>query len=390
MTASLHDSGRFLQALLRLGVDASTAAPAPPAWGPEDWRGFVRVADHHGVGSLVGDIARRRAPGLLPPVVAEHFAAHLRNTAARNLAVARDLVAIVRALDAAGVRVLLLKGLALAHGVYGNLGLRSAGDIDLLVAPADAVRAAEALVGLGYVAENTATGAAFSAERLPVDYECHFDRAGSTEVDLHWGVAPWYMGFRVEFDDLWRDRATMEFAGASIAVPGRADLLWYLCAHGSRHLWCRWIWLYDVALALSQATEDQRARAAALARERRNAAFIDGGLAAAARYLTGAPVDAAGERGLRPMAPVAEKCLLHRHEQPSNNVDFALCHMRMLDSASAKATCARHLFGNAARSPGLIFRATEEDRRAVPLPRWLHFMYPAVRPVRLALRRGRR
>lgn len=390
MTDPSTEHGRLLQAILRLGVSDAPAPAAPAAWGEADWRAFVRAADHHGVGTLVGDIARRRAPGLLPAVVAEHMAAHLRNTAARNLAVARDLVAIVRALDAAGIRVLLLKGLALSHATYGNLGLRSAGDIDLVVAPGDAVGAAKIIEGLGYAAELTATGAPFSAARLSIDYECHFERAGGTPVDLHWGLAPWYMGFREDFGELWQRRASMQFAGVSIAVPGRADLLWYLAVHGSRHLWCRWIWLCDVALVASQASEAELAEAQQLARVRGNAAFARGGYAAVAHLLTGAAVDAAGKRALRPMLAVAEKCLVHRHAPPSNNVDFALCHMRMLDSPRAKATCAKHLVENAARSPGLVFRATEEDRRAVPLPRWLHFAYPAVRPVRLALRRGRR
>jgi hypothetical protein len=57
---------------------------------------------------------------------------------------------VVDILENKGIRVLLLKGLALEHTVYGSRGLRQMSDADLLVAPDDALRARDILAGAGF------------------------------------------------------------------------------------------------------------------------------------------------------------------------------------------------------------------------------------------------
>ena len=53
-------------------------------------------------------------------------------------------------LEREGIKVVLLKGLALEHTVYGSKGLRQMSDADLLVAPADALRARDILIRDGF------------------------------------------------------------------------------------------------------------------------------------------------------------------------------------------------------------------------------------------------
>ena len=54
-------------------------------------------------------------------------------TAARNLYLARTLSELLDSFETNGIRVLSYKGPLLATGTYGNLSLRKAGDLDLLV-----------------------------------------------------------------------------------------------------------------------------------------------------------------------------------------------------------------------------------------------------------------
>jgi len=56
----------------------------------------------------------------------------------------------VAALEKEGIRVLLLKGLALEHTVYGSRGLRQMSDADLLVNQDYALRAREVLISAGF------------------------------------------------------------------------------------------------------------------------------------------------------------------------------------------------------------------------------------------------
>ena len=56
---------------------------------------------------------------------------------------------VVRALDAAGVRAIVLKGPATVDWLYGPAADRVYADTDLLVAPGELTRAGEVLAGLG-------------------------------------------------------------------------------------------------------------------------------------------------------------------------------------------------------------------------------------------------
>ena len=68
----------------------------------------------------------------------------------KALFLSRELIRIVDRLSALGVEVMPYKGLALAEVIYGDIALRQAGDIDLLIHPQDLPRIREAVRELGY------------------------------------------------------------------------------------------------------------------------------------------------------------------------------------------------------------------------------------------------
>jgi hypothetical protein len=130
----------------------------------------------------------------------------------------------IDALQAKGVEVLALKGAALIGGVYGDLGARPLGDVDLAVPPsriADAVAALRA-AGLTPI-EN-------EPERLlATRHSLAFHDAGGREVDLHRGML-----WRPGLDDVfWQGSVEAEVAGAPVRILNRADQLLHVCAHGA-------------------------------------------------------------------------------------------------------------------------------------------------------------
>ena len=62
----------------------------------------------------------------------------------------RDVSALLEALRAVGIETMILKGAALALLHYRDLGLRSLGDVDVLVRPHDVRRAVDVLTGRGW------------------------------------------------------------------------------------------------------------------------------------------------------------------------------------------------------------------------------------------------
>jgi hypothetical protein len=145
------------------------------------------------------------------------FAARVAAAHARDRAAALELQHLARALvgDLAGrgIRALVLKGPGLAERVHGDPGLRSAGDVDLLVAREQLAPALAAMRARGY---GPPTADRVDRRGLP---HLHFAlRAeGSPSVELHW---------RVHWHEEAFSRAMLERArpaGDGLLAPAPAD-----------------------------------------------------------------------------------------------------------------------------------------------------------------------
>jgi hypothetical protein len=118
------------------------------------WEQLAGESDYHGVTLLIEPIvaaASRTAARAVPDSARRAFfalASHHRQAAiARESCVDRLLTTFTTA----GVRMILLKGAALAHRIYPKLELRPMADIDILIDPADTQAAIKLAEGLGYV-----------------------------------------------------------------------------------------------------------------------------------------------------------------------------------------------------------------------------------------------
>lgn len=161
-------------------------------------------------------------------------------------------------LRGAGVEPILLKGWSAAR-LYPEPGLRPAGDIDLLVPPAQLRRAAEALKAWG------------GRSLVDIDH-AEFNEAGR---DL--------------WDELLRRTRSVAACGTQVRVLGPEDQLRELCLHFLRHGAYRPVWLCDVAAAL----ESRRAEfdwRACLGWDEVRAGWVVGALALA-RDLLGAEAE---------------------------------------------------------------------------------------------------
>jgi hypothetical protein len=163
---------------------------------------------------------------------------------------------MVKALNAAGIPALPLKGICLALRYYDDIAARYAGDIDLLVPRAEVDRADDVLRGLGYlrVANKTRTVVGESFEE-DTDYRLHYiyiSRDG-VPLELHFQL-------HNNPDVLAVDVAGVIAEGMSVAVGGTRlpimpdDLQFvFLATHGARHEWVRLQWLCDIAVMMKRA-----------------------------------------------------------------------------------------------------------------------------------------
>jgi hypothetical protein len=140
------------------------------------------------------------------------------------------LLAALDTLAAAEADVVLLKGAALALTVYGSFVARPMSDVDVLVAPADAVRARDALLGAGWIAAPSAIAPEFydGHQHLPPLVDAQ--RTG-TQLELHTSLFFEGHPFLLSADDIRRRAERIVVQGREALVPSVHDQLLHLCLH---------------------------------------------------------------------------------------------------------------------------------------------------------------
>jgi hypothetical protein len=201
-----------------------------------EWTSLIDVADQ----LMVGPMLRRRllSPSFerhLPAQVKLTIAAELRRTAMASIRLHADFRQVIEALRRSGIPAIALKGLHLATLVYGDLAVRPAGDIDLLVPAKDLARAGAVLQNMGYKPSSpfrvSHDGVPYSWHHLP-----RFAKAGARDVEIHWHIMdPAGTGSSIwtDINELWDRAVRARIAGVDAQVLSPEDLLLHLCIHAT-------------------------------------------------------------------------------------------------------------------------------------------------------------
>jgi hypothetical protein len=158
---------------------------------------------------------------------------------------------VLDALAAAGVRVMLLKGAALALTVYETPGLRPIGDVDLLVDPDQASAAVDLLA-----AHRWRPLRPVNRRDLLLCHGVNFESSPFGACDMHWYLLAECCWPGVDAG-VWRRARPIQTPTFDGLVPSPADQLLHVCLHGlrwspvpSRH------WMADAARIMAHAGSD--------------------------------------------------------------------------------------------------------------------------------------
>ncbi len=161
-----------------------------------------------------------------------------------------ELKRVLAELEQHNLRVLVLKGMALAHLLYPEPSLRPSSDIDLLIASADQSRAEALLQALGYakVAVHTFE-ASFYRQVEALEYR----------LDLHWKLSDSpFFGPLFDFEDMYGRALTLGRLGTFAKGLELTDALLHACIHLVGHReWDHLIWLLDIDLLVGRLTESE-------------------------------------------------------------------------------------------------------------------------------------
>jgi hypothetical protein len=342
-----------------------------------DWEYAIATARGHGLLPLLQKNLTAAAADLVPG----HVLAQLKRETVANSQSVLHLIGkqlkAYRVLKDHGIRTAIFKGSVLAQMAYGEVSLRQAGDIDLLIDRAGFGEARALLESLGYEMTPQLTEPQL-ASHLSFHCEIPFMRdEWFTIVDLHWGLAPRSFVFGLDAEVVMSRLQSIRFAGTTIATFCDEDMVLYQSMHGAKHLWHRLEWIISLAELIRASKIDwsvvlQRAELANATRIlslgiRLVEAFTDVGIPKQI-------FDTVDPHGVMKGMAAAIKKQIFTQSHNVESTQTNLYNFRVMDRK-------RDALVSALRA---LFVPTLPDWQALTLPASLHPLYYAFRPLRLS------
>ena len=334
-----------------------------------NWDYLFATAQAHGLLPLL----QKHLTGTTAPV---HFLSRLKRESVANSQNVLHLIGkqlrVYKLFKENNIPVALFKGPLLAQMAYGEISLRQAGDIDVLIKPADFEHARTLLKSLGYEMSPRLTPAQL-ASHLSNHCELQFMRdEWFTVVDLHWDLAPRSFVFKLHGEEVMSRLQTLSLAGTEVETFGAEDLVLYLSMHGAKHLWRRLEWivsLAEVLRATPQLNWDLLIKRAEQAHATR---MLDLGLRLVEKF-SDLRLPELADRGMQRMSEQVRDQLFNTFGA-AGSTETNLYNLRIMDRK-------RDALVSTLRA---IFVPTLPDWQALALPAPLHSLYYAFRPLRLS------
>jgi hypothetical protein len=343
-----------------------------------DWNYLITAANYHGLLPLLHYHTHSFTAALIPINVRSRLKQQSLSQTQNVLHLVAKQLKLYCQLKQNNVRAAIFKGPVLSQMAYGELSLRQAGDIDVLISRADFDRARRVLESLGYEMTPSLTDAQL-ASHLRSHCEIQFVRDDwFTVVDLHWALAPKNFVFKLGTEDVLSRLQAVEIGGVEIETLATEDLILYLSMHGAKHLWRAIEWISSLGELIRYARSidwDTVVERAAQAHATRM-------LGLALRLVETVedvkiPREVFGmvdkEAGMKRMG---EEILsqIFALAGPADSTETNLYNLRVMDRK-------RDAFLSALRA---IFVPTFTDWSSLHLPSSLHPLYYAYRPLRLS------
>ena len=234
------DLPRELEAILKLALGQQADFEGL------DWEYFGRLVSQHKIQPLLIRGIRRLGPQAEKYPSLAALAREQNRYAAGNMRRLQALAEVNAAFAREGIRMLSMKGPLLSMELYGDPGMRTSKDLDLMVSPADLSRAGEVLKGLGYELEPhpyATTPLRHKYYNLIENEKHEVYHRSEICIELHW-----QHDYQTEqsFDALWERREERPFMGGKTAVMGADDRYPALFIHAAEHGFMRLRWLLDL------------------------------------------------------------------------------------------------------------------------------------------------
>jgi hypothetical protein len=198
--------------------------------GAVDWKYLLDLAETHSITPLIAHTFL--TSGLIkqiPQPYSERLNNDYHNNLYKNVILSDELSRLISIFHRFGIPIIPLKGTILAEQLYGNPGLRTVADIDIVVQPDKLSPASSLLLEIGYQQ---------SASKQTWDHPFHeapYYKRGQLPftIELHRELENPRL-VTIPHDDIWRRAQELKIQGETVLVLSPEDNLLYLANNFSK------------------------------------------------------------------------------------------------------------------------------------------------------------
>ncbi|MBT4640767.1 MAG: nucleotidyltransferase family protein [Deltaproteobacteria bacterium] len=225
-----------------------------------NWEYFVSLTVRHRVWPIVYRVLSSQNSIDIPEEELSKLKQLNRKNSLKALAFSAETSRVVSEFNKIGIPSLLLKGVALAQQLYGDISLRPSRDIDLLIQPSQLQKANQVLKQLGYQHQYFDIEP-FSPQQMRMllkrnHHHNYKHPHRSVVLELHWKFKANFFGKFNEIEHSNDNSFSIDINNVQVKILNRRDNLLYLCVHGSLHGWFRLRWLQDFVLLSKMMTKE--------------------------------------------------------------------------------------------------------------------------------------
>ena len=204
--------------------------------GDVNWGKLFKFSDLHRTTPLIYK-SLQCCSELLPSAFLKKLKLDYQLNCAHNLLFLGTLLKLIKLLETHQVLVVPFKGPILTELVYGDICLRSFGDLDILISKSDLRHVMDILLQNGYKTNYDLTLESYLKLADKTHHANFVNISNGLVVEVHWEMSGRYTGVEINFQEI-QPRLEKVFVGnQEVSTLGKEDLLVYLCIHGNRHRW---------------------------------------------------------------------------------------------------------------------------------------------------------
>lgn len=211
-----------------------------------DWEYFVKKIVSHRIFSLVyynfNKITEKK---YIPTDVFLYLKKLYNQNLAKNLILQKELEKILKLTN--DIEIIVLKGLPLAEFIYGNIGLRFIGDIDLLVKETDLEKIQKILLSAGFKISDYSTKIFYRFYHKHFHFVKKLENGQKVFLEIHWNIVKKNEPFKIDLEKIWKNKITLKNNSIPISTLSLEDTMLYAGLHLYQHNYAYLCFLVDVS-----------------------------------------------------------------------------------------------------------------------------------------------